>query len=141
MSYEDLLYKLRSMGISGELCNFLRNYLQVDFKGLFKMEKRRRGNQLQQEFPRVQYLVIFFFLVCISDLPNELRSSAKLFAAGASLFTIVKDKNESANILSNDLLVISKWASNWKMLFNPDPSTPAQEVLFSGRFKFVQPDV
>ena len=46
MLYEGLLFKLRSMGISGELCNFLRNYLQVDFKGLFKMEKRRRGNQL-----------------------------------------------------------------------------------------------
>ena len=91
--------------------------------------------------PQGSILGHFLFLVCISDLPNELRSSAKLFAAGASLFTIVKDKNESANNLSNDLLVISKWASNWKMLFNPDPSTPAQEVLFSGRFKFIQLDV
>ena len=48
-----------------------------------------------------------------------------------SLFTIVKDKNESANILNNDLQSISRWAYNWKMLFNPDPTKPAQEVLFS----------
>ena len=46
------------------------------------------------------------------------------------LFTIIKDKNESANIINDDLLQISKWAYNWKMLFNPDPDKPAQEVLF-----------
>ena len=52
-----------------------------------------------------------------------------------SLFTSVKDKNESTNVLNNDLLLISKWAFNWKMLFDPDPSKPAQEVLFSRKTK------
>ena len=42
---------------------------------------------------------------------------------------IVKDKNEGANNLNNDLMLISKWAYKWKILFNPDPSKPAQEVL------------
>ena len=71
------------------------------------------------------------FLVYINDLPNELKCRVKLFADGTSLFTIVKDKNESANTFNNDLLLISKWAYNWKILFNPDPSKQAQEVLFS----------
>ena len=52
------------------------------------------------------------FLVYINDLPNELKSSVKLFPDDFSVFTIVKDKNESANILSNELLLISKWAYN-----------------------------
>ena len=52
------------------------------------------------------------FLIYINDLPNELKSDVKLFAANASLFTIVKDKNESANTLHNDLILISKWAYN-----------------------------
>ena len=64
-------------------------------------------------------------------MPDELKSNAKLFADDTSLFAIVNDKNESANILNDDLTLISKWAYNWKMLFNPDPSKPAQEVLFS----------
>ena len=71
------------------------------------------------------------FLIYINDLPNELKSNVKLFADDTSLFTTVKDKNESANIINNDLWQISKWAYNWKMLFNPDPNKPAQEVLFS----------
>ena len=32
--------------------------------------------------------------------------------------------------------MISKWAYNWKMLFNPDPIKPAQEVIFSKKRKF-----
>ena len=40
----------------------------------------------------------------INDLPNELKSNVKLFADDTSLFTIVKDKNESANVLVNDLI-------------------------------------
>ena len=42
-----------------------------------------------------------------------------------------KEKNESANILSNDPRLISKWVYNWKMLFNPGLSKPAQDGLFS----------
>ena len=60
-----------------------------------------------------------------------MKSKFKLFANDTSLFAIVKDKNESANVLNNDLLLISRWAYNWKMLFNPDPSKPDQEVIFS----------
>ena len=75
------------------------------------------------------------FLIYINDLPNELKSNVKLFADDTSLFTIVKDINESASILNNDLLLISKWAFNWKMLFNPDPTKPAQEVIFSKKKK------
>ena len=77
-----------------------------------------------------QYWVRFFFLF-YNDLPNGLISNAKLFADDTSLFTIVKDKNESANDLNNDLSLISRWAYDWKMLFNPDPKKPAQEVIFS----------
>ena len=32
--------------------------------------------------------------------------------------------------------MISSWAYNWKMLFNPDPKKPAQEVLFSRKYQF-----
>ena len=67
----------------------------------------------------------------------ELKSNLKLFADDTSLFTIVTDKNESANTLNNDLMLISKSAYDGKMLFNPDPSKPVQEVIFS-RKKQVQ---
>ena len=58
-----------------------------------------------------------------------------LFADDTCLFTIFKDKNKSANMLNNKLRPISKWAYNYKMLFNPDPSKLAQEVVFSRKKK------
>ena len=68
------------------------------------------------------------FLVYINGSPNELKSNAKLSTDDTSLFSIENEKNESANALNYDLSQISKWVFNWKMLFNPDPSKPAQEV-------------
>ena len=66
---------------------------------------------------------------------ERIKSNAKFFADDTSLFTIVKYVNEKANALNNDLSVISNWAFNWKMLFKPDPTKPAQEVLFSKKKK------
>ena len=84
---------------------------------------------------KVPLWVHFFFLVYINDLPNELKSNAKLFADDKFLFTFVKDKQESADVLNNDLSLISKWAFNWKMLINPDTNKPGQEVLFTRKKK------
>ena len=65
-----------------------------------------------------------------------MKSNAQLFADDTSLFPVVKDKNENANVLSNDLILISRWAYNWKMLFNPDPNKTAQELIFSRKKQF-----
>ena len=47
----------------------------------------------------------------------------------------MKDRQESADVLNDDLSLISKWAFNWKMLINPDTNKPAQKVLFSRKKK------
>ena len=85
--------------------------------------------------PQRSILDPLLFLIYINDLPNELKPNARLFADGTSLFTIVKNEDKSANVLNSDLSLILKWTFNWKMLFNPDPTKPAQEVLFSRKKK------
>ena len=56
---------------------------------------------------------------------------AKLFADDTSIFSTVKNINESFVVLNSDLLQINRWAYQWKMSFNPDPNKQAAEVLFS----------
>ena len=51
-----------------------------------------------------------------------------------SIFTC-SDTNLSANTLNNDPIKINNWAYQWMMSFNPDPSTEAQEVIFSKKIK------
>ena len=37
--------------------------------------------------------------------------------------------------LNNDLKILSNWAIQWKMSFNPDPNKQAVEILFSKSMK------
>ena len=135
--HEGLIYKIKSMGISGELLNLLENYLSDRYQRVVLNGQTSSWTPVLAGVPQGSILGPLLFLIYINDLPNELQSNAKLFADDTSLFAVADDKNVCANILNNDLLTISKWAFNWKMLFNPDTKEPAQEVLFS-RKKQVQ---
>ena len=117
------------MGISGELCSVLESYLSGRLQRIVLNGQTLSWKPLLVGFPQGSILGPLLFLISFNDLPNELKSKVKLFADDTSLFAIVKDKNESANTLSNDLMLISEWAYNWKMFFNPDHSKLAQEVI------------
>ena len=133
--HEGILYKLKSMGISGELYNLLENYLSNRFQRVLLNRQTSSWRPVLARVPQGSILGPLLFLIYINDLPNELKSNAKLFANDTSLLTIVKDKNKSHNMLNNNLKPIYKWAYNWEMFFNPNPSKPAQEVVFSRKKK------
>ena len=52
-----------------------------------------------------------------------------------ALFSVVTDPAISALELNHDLDLISQWAYQWKMSFNPDPTKQAVQVLFSRKSK------
>ena len=81
--------------------------------------------------PQGSILGPLFFLIYINDLTDNLSSNVKLFVDDTSLFSKIGDPLEIANVLHNDLRKIRKWAEQWKMVFNPDPTKQAQEVIFS----------
>ena len=124
--HEGLIYKIKSMGISGELLNRLENYLSDRYQRVVLNGQTSSWTPVLAGVPQGSILVPLLSLIYINDLPNELQSNAKLFADDTSLFAVADDKNVCANVLNNDLLTISKWVFNWKMLFNPDPKKPAQ---------------
>ena len=62
---------------------------------------------------------------------HKLKCNPKLFDDDTSLFSTVKLPERTAKNLNNDLKEINKWSFQWKISFNPDPTKPAQEVLFS----------
>ena len=72
----------------------------------------------------------FSSLFYINDLPDGLKSNAKLFADDTSIFSVVNDINESCCDLNSGLSKINNWAYQWKMCFNPDPNKQAAEIIF-----------
>ena len=75
------------------------------------------------------------FLMYINDLSNGVSSNCKLFANDASLFSVFNDIQSNTVTLRNNLTVINNWAFQWKMIFNPDFTKYAQEVMFSRKTK------
>ena len=81
--------------------------------------------------PQGSVLGPLLFLIYINDLPDNIQSTCKIFADDTSLFSHVFDKYKSQSELNNVLQIMSSWAFQWKMQFNPDPNKQAQEVYFS----------
>ena len=57
------------------------------------------------------------------------------FSNETSLFSKVKHKSDSATLLNSDLEIISKWAFQCIMLFNPEKNKQTIDICFSHRRK------
>ena len=86
---------------------------------------------LNQVCPKALFLGPLLFLVYINDLERNIKSNVKFFVDDTMRFSIVKHHEISANDLNHDLDIIHRWAHQWKLEFNPDPTKHATKVLFS----------
>ena len=105
--------KLRQNGISGELITLQRVVVNGEHSS---------WPDVKAGVPQGSILGLLLFLIHINDLPNGLNSNAKIFADDTSLFSVVHNITDSANLLNSDLSKINEWVLQWKMSFNPDPT-------------------
>ena len=59
----------------------------------------------------------------------------RLFADDSSLFTRIEGVQQTLDKPVNDLKTVTTSAHQWKMVFNPDISKQAIEVIFSVKMK------
>ena len=111
------------------LSSFLSNRLQrVTLEGVESSWLPVRAG-----VPQGSILGPLLFLVYINDLLIGIESNARIFADDTSLFKIASNNHESTSVLNNDLVKITQWAHQWKMIFNPDESKQAVEIVFSSK--------
>ena len=79
--------------------------------------------------PQGSLLGPILFLIYINDIVDTVQSEIKIFADDTFIYRILCPN--STVLLNNDLNNISKWAWQWKLIFNPDLTKQAVEVLFS----------
>ena len=131
VGHESLLFKLQSYGIEGDLLRLLKTYLTERQQRLVLNGQTSSWLNVTAGVPQGSISGPLLSLIYINDLPDEITSSCKIFADDTSLFSKIENKSYSNFQLNKDLETISKWAFQWKMLFNPDPVKQAIEVCFS----------
>ena len=133
--HKGLIFKLKQNGISAKILNIITDFLSFRKKRVVLNGQASPWVSVEVGVPQRSILRPLLFLIYINDLSDGLSTTANLFADDRSLFSIVQNANTSASHLNNDLSKISNWAFQWKMIFNPDPSKRAQEVIFSRKIQ------
>ena len=133
--HEGLIFKLKSNGISGNLLTFFENYLLNRKQRVVLNGTTSDWKTVSAGVPQGSVLGPLLFLVYINDLTENIRSQMRLFADDSSIFTPVKDVLVTHQQLVDDLETVSKWGYQWKMVFNPDITKQAVEVIFSVKKK------
>ena len=126
-----LIYKLKRCGVSGKLLSLIQSFLQNRKQRTVLNGQCSTWGNILAGVPQGSILGPLLFLVYINDLTANLKCNVKLFADDTSLFTIVNEPNVASEELNHDLALISQWAHDWRMSFNPDPQKQAIELLFS----------
>ena len=129
--HEGLLFKLKQNGIAGNVLKFFESYLSNRRQRVVLNGSSSNWAPILSGVPQGSVLGPLLFLIYINDLECGIISQIKFFADDTSLYSVVRDPVVSALELNHDLEVISQWATQWKMSFNPDPTKPAEEILFS----------
>ena len=129
--HEGVIFKLKCNGISGNLLNFFETYLLNRYQRVVLNGTESNWKSLEAGVPQGSVLGPLLFLVYINDLTDNISCDMRLFADDSSLFTCVKGVNLTHDKLVKDLQAVTSWAYQWKMVFNPDMSKQAIEVIFS----------
>ena len=119
------------MGICGRYYNLIQSFLDKRHQRVFLNGQSSKCSLVETGVPQGSILGPLLFLVYINDLPQGLRCNAKLFADDTSVFSTITSLAISSSNLNEDLLKITQWAYQCKMLFNPDITKQAQEINFS----------
>ena len=128
-------HKLKSNGISGNLLRFLENYLSNRHQRVTLNGTESSWKVISAGVPQGSVLGPLLFLVYINDLTENIKSQMRLFADDSSLFTPVFDVQATHEQLVKDLETVANWGHQWKMVFNPDITKQAVEVIFSVKNK------
>ena len=117
--HRGLLFKLKQNGINGRLLDWIENYLSDRTQKVFIGRLCQTLSIHLLECPKAPFLGLCFFLIYVNDIIDNLLSITRLFADDTSLAFTSSNLADLEGILNHDLQIISVWAKQWLVDFNP----------------------
>ena len=107
--------------MSGKLLSFFQSFLKDRKQRTVLNGQCSSWGNVLAVVPQGSILGPLLFLIYINDLTAHLECNVKLLAVDTSLFTVVQDPNAASEKINHDLALVTQWARDWRMSFNPDP--------------------
>ena len=134
--HDGLIYKLSSMGISGNLLLWFKNYLSDRHQRVVLEGEQSAWGSINAGVPQGSVLGPLLFLVYINDITSVVNSNIRLFADDTTIFVEVDNPDVAAATLNSDLRNMSSWAKRWLIKFSP-PKT--QSMIISNKHEVQHP--
>jgi hypothetical protein len=116
--HRGLLHKLKNFGFGGNIIACLEHYLQDRFQRVAINGCYSSWQYINAGVPQSSIIDPLLFLLYINDIVDNFQSQVRLFADDTSIFLIVDNAIESADILNRDLNTIISWSNKWLASFN-----------------------
>ena len=111
------MYKLGYYGIRGSTHKWISSWLSERSQKVVLDGQASDPVAVLSGVPHGSVLGPVLFLIFINDLPDNIRSSVRLFADDCVLYRNMKSPTD-CQILQDDLNSLSQWETDWQMKFN-----------------------
>ena len=113
-----LLLKLSHYGIQNKTLSWISNFLRHRTQRVVIGGEHSAWTSVVSGVPQGTVLGPLLFLTYINDLPDNLKSSVRLFADDCVLYHEIRDCRD-ARELQHDLDTLVQWERDWQLSFNP----------------------
>ena len=115
--HQRLLRKLKAYGITGEVLEWVRDFLSGRRQRVVVNGKLSSWADILSGIPQGSVLGPILFVIFINDLPDVVSSTAKIFADDTKLFRAIRI-TEDHDVLQQDLDNLVEWSNKWQLEFN-----------------------
>ena len=91
---------METYGVKGKLLNLIKNYLHARYQRVVLNDQTSTWEFVKPGTPQGSVLGPIIFLIYINDLPDNIRSTCKVFADDTSLFSHGLNKDTSQDELN-----------------------------------------
>jgi hypothetical protein len=117
--HERLLRQVSSLGIKGQLLNWIRSFLTGRRQKVKVHDAVSSWRPVESGVPQGSVLGPTLFAMFVCDVPSVVDNMISMFADDTKLYNVITDM-DSGTSLSDDLNKLQAWSDKMQMKFHPE---------------------
>ena len=113
--------KLEAYNITGQIKDWISEFLHDRRQRVVINSAKSNWSKVKSGVPQGSVLAPILFALYINDLPENLKSKAKIYADDTKIYSTVTTPAQRNNIQA-DMKTLMKWSSEWQLEFNSEKS-------------------